>query len=210
MSARALAAAMGLAAASAAAPVCAEEDGAFGRLDGDVQLELAAGASLAAGGPSLTGRLTALYLSTAGLYAFYTDGLGGDADVARSISVGAELAPLFLGRYAKDLEHGPARLELFLDSFAIGLGAFWHDPEGGSFDSTPGLEVALSLEFPFLADATGPWLGVRGALRWRAEDLDGRGEGGVVDRGALLALSLAWHHIVPVHIVDAGDRRPSP
>lgn len=192
-----------------ASPARAADDGAFGRLDGDLEIDIGAGVAFASGGPALGADLAAIYLSAAGIYGYYTDALGSDgADVVRSIAAGAELRPLFLGRFAKGLEQGPPRLDLFIDSIALGVGAFWHVARGETIVSDPGLELALSIDFPFFSDATGPFLGVRGALRWRAADFAGRGEGGVVDRGAVLSVTLAWHHVIGVHLVDAQDRRP--
>ncbi|EYF00716.1 Hypothetical protein CAP_0348 [Chondromyces apiculatus DSM 436] len=80
--------------------------------------------------------------------------------------------------------------------------------EGGATAGVgrPGLELALSVSLPLFTTASGPHLDLRGALRWRAADLEGHGSRGVLDRGALLSLTLSWHQTVPVHLVDAGDR----
>lgn len=196
---------------SMSAARAAEDDGLYGRFDGDVALHVGAGAALAKGGPALAGRLEALYLSTAGLYAHYADSLGqGDVAVARSISAGVALQPLFLARFAKNWESGPARLDLFVDSLAIQLGAFWHEPRGSSFAKEPGLELALGLSFPLFEDATGPYLDARAALRWRPIDLRSSTDAGadLFDRGALLTLSVSWHHVIATHLVDASDRSP--
>jgi hypothetical protein len=129
--------------------------------------------------------------------------------VSRSIAAGLVIQPLFLARFASDWEHGPARLDLFVDSIALSVGTFWHAPRGGSLGADPGLELAVALGFPLLADATGPFLDVRAAVRWRATDLHPlTAQGDILDRGALLSITLAWHHVVPAHIVDAGDRVP--
>ncbi|MCC6556918.1 MAG: hypothetical protein IT372_28530, partial [Polyangiaceae bacterium] len=95
--------------------------------------------------------------------------------------------------------------DLALDSIALGVGAFWDAPRGLGLRAEPGRELSLSLSLPVLADATGPFLGVRGALRWRPPDLAGRGTGDLVDRGALLTITLGWHHVIAGHIVDARD-----
>jgi len=187
-----------------------EEDGAYGRLDGDFMLHLGAGAALAAGGPALTLETGALYLSTAGAYFRYADALGSDgARVRRALASGLELRPLFLARYAKNNEAGPAHLDLFVDSLTFQVGAWWDSdrraPDPG-LARTPGLEIGLGLDVPILARASGPYVGMRGVLRWRAADLDGAGKDDVVDRGALLSLMLAWHHVFYTHLVDAGDR----
>jgi hypothetical protein len=188
--------------------LAAEDDGVYGRFDGDLELHLGAGAAFADGGPMLAAHLEALYLSTAGIYARYTDAVGTEGpSVERSIAAGLTLQPLFLGRYAKNWEQGPARLDLFLDSIALDLGAFWHDPRAGSFTPSPGLELGLGISLPILAQASGPVVTLRGALRWRAADLSAAtATGTLIERGAHLAVTLAWHQVVRTHMVDAGDR----
>lgn len=201
-------AALALIGAAPSSAHAAEDDGVYGRFDGDLELHLGAGAAVADGGPMLAAHLAALYLSTAGIYARYTDALGTEGPVVeRSIAGGLTLQPLFLGRYAQNWEQGPARLDLLIDSIALDVGAFWHDPVEGSFRLTPGLEVGLGLSFPILAQASGPVMTIRGALRWRATDLStATASGNILERGAHLAVTLAWHQIVRTHLVDAGDR----
>jgi hypothetical protein len=195
------------------APARADDDadGVYGRFDGDLELHLGAGVAFAHGGPMLAAHFEALYLSTAGIYARYTDAVGSEGpSVERSIATGLTLQPLFLGRYAKNMEQGPARLDLLLDSIALDIGAFWHDardPVGESLGLSPGLEVGLGLSLPILAQASGPVVTLRGALRWRSVDLSAAPPTeNVLERGAHLAITLAWHQIVRTHIVDAGDR----
>ncbi len=183
----------------------AGEDGAAGRLEGDLHLELGAGAAFADGGPALAVNAGVLYLGTAGIYGHYTDALGSDdPTVERSIATGASVRPLFLARYASDLEHGPAHLDLLVDSITFGVGAFWDSVRGRGLGAEPGLELALSFAVPILPSATGPFVGVRTALRWRDADLGGRA-GGFTERGALITLTLAWHQVIAARVVDAGD-----
>ncbi|WP_438029516.1 hypothetical protein [Sorangium sp. So ce233] len=204
--ATALAGVAALAALAGASTARAEDDGAYGRLDGDLGLRLGAGASFAEGGPALCARGAAVYLQTAGLYAHYIDALGAEGTpVARSLAGGVFLQPLFLARYASDLERGPPWLDLFLDSVALGVGSFWEAPPGAGLAPEPGLELSLSLDVPLLGDATGPFLGLRGALRWRGPELAG-GESARDAQRALLSVTLSWHHVLRVHLVDAGDR----
>ncbi|HVK69367.1 MAG TPA: hypothetical protein VM694_33150 [Polyangium sp.] len=182
-------------------------DGVYGRLDGDLDVRVGAGAAFARGGPALAAHASLLYLSSAGLYAHYTDALGTDGPaVTRSIAAGVVIEPLFLGRFATNLEHGPARFDLGLDSFALGLGAFWEAPRGGTFSAEPGFEFSIGLGIPFFANATGPVLGVRGALRVRPGAFAGAAPFHLIDQGALLSVTLTWRHIVPVHLVDVTDR----
>lgn len=182
-------------------------DGVYGRLDGDLDLRLGAGAAFARGGPALAAHASLLYLSSAGLYVHYTDALGADGPaVTRSIATGVVIEPLFLGRFATNLERGPARVDLGLDSFALGVGAFWEAPRGGTFSSEPGFEFSIGIGVPFFARATGPVLGVRGALRLRPTGFSGAERFDLLDQGALLSVTLGWRHIVPVHLVDAANR----
>lgn len=203
-----LAAALAITVALAPADARADEGGVYGRLDGDLTLRAGAGAAFAEGGPSLAVRAAALYLGSAGLYAHYTDALGaGGPLVTRSIATGVHVAPLFLARFGKNLEKGPAHLDLFLDSLGFELGAFWAAPRGFGLQSRPGLELALSLSVPILPRATGPFIGLRGALRWRDADLCCRLPGDALDRGAFFGITLDWHHVIATHLVDAGDRQ---
>jgi hypothetical protein len=189
----------------AAAPARAEGDGLYGRFAGDVELRGAAGVAVVAGGPMIAGEIGARYLSSAGIFVGYADAAGGRKPrVLRSIAAGVEVAPFFLTRYASNAERGPAHLDLLLDSLAFGVGAFWAQPQGSAFGARPGLEIALSMSIPILPRIDGPILGVRGALRWRDEDLGGRPEG-VVDRGALLSFTIGWRQVVHTHLVDPGD-----
>ena len=200
-------AAAGILAALTASPRAraANDDGVYGRFDGDLELRAEAGAAIGAGGPALAAGAAALYLGMVGIYLHYTDALGGRAPhVARSIATGVHWQPLFLARYASGLERGPAHLDLFLDSFGLELGAFWDAPRDGPIRPRAGFDVALAAALPILPRATGPYLGVRAALRWRAADLAGT-DRGVVDRGAVVSLTLGWHHVVRARLVDPGD-----
>jgi hypothetical protein len=182
------------------------DDGAYGRLSGDVGLELGAGVAVERGGPDLHAELTAIYLGTAGVYGRYLDALGGEGvAAARSFGGGLVLRPLFLARFAKDREHGPARLDLMIDSIGLQLGAYVAEEHRGGLARDAGLELGLGVDVPFLSDASGPWLGVRTMLRFRPEDLEGRGRGDLLDAGAFVALTLGWHQIVGTAVADLGD-----
>jgi len=180
-------------------------DGAYGRFDGDLTLSLAAGATVGPGGPSAAVLGRVLFFDTAGIYAAYTDALGrAQAPLARTFAAGITLRPLFIPRWALDLERGPAILDMTLDAIGFDLGVIWPAKPDGSFAERPGMEAALGTEVPFLGRANGPFLGVRGALRWHASELAWRAEAPLQP---VLFLTLAWHGLVDANIVDAGDRR---
>ncbi len=182
-------------------------DGAEGRIEGDLDLSAGAGAAMTATAPALALRLAATYVSTAGVYAGYADTLGaGGAPFARAFAAGITLKPVFWARFAYALETGSPRLDLLLDSFVFEVGPVWSAPPGLALAEAPGLEVAAGIGIPILASATGPFVELRGALRYRAEDFDGSVRSDVGERGALVSLTLSWHHIVAIHIADAGDR----
>jgi hypothetical protein len=208
VSRRAAVVALAAAGAVALAPrlAAAEDDGVYDRLSGDVDLRVGAGAAFGRGGPSLAATAAAVYLSTAGVYVHYADALGNhSADTARSIASGVHIQPIFIARYANNGERGPAHLDLFVDSFAFELGAFWSAPRGRSLADQPGVEIALGAGMPILPRSNGPWIDVRGALRWRAIDQRLPGTADALDRGGLLTVTLAWHQVARVHLVDAGD-----
>lgn len=193
--------------AATSAAHAAPNDGVYGRLDGDLGLSLGAGVGVAKGGAlaALLGR--AIFLDSVGMYASYVDALDAERSLSRSFSVGVELRPLFLARWANGLETGPATLDLAIDSLALDIGAFWSSPARSSSPSTPGLEIASGFEVPLLGRASGPWVGIRGALRWKASDFAGTG-GNASERGAIAMLTFSWQGRVTSRIADAGDIRP--
>jgi hypothetical protein len=181
----------------------ADGDGAYGRLDGDLLLSGGAGVALQEGSPAMVLEATALYLAMVGPVLRYAESFGAtDARFDRSLAVGLELRPLFLGRLGLDLERGPARLDLMLDSFALTLGSFWHS-ERGSFAATPGLELGAGLSFPVMPSIDGPALGMTGLLRFRDADLTRRASEGLVEQGSMLLFTLSWQGMLDVGLVDA-------
>jgi hypothetical protein len=142
-----------------------EHDGVYGRFDGDLTLTLGLGVELdgSARGAAL-GR--ALYYHSAGIVLGYSDALGADgADLNRIGFVGIELRPLFLPRWALDLEFNTPTLDLALDSLALGVSLFraGRDAEAGGAKS--GLELSLGFGVPLCGRAQGLWLEARGFLR---------------------------------------------
>ncbi len=162
-------------------------DGVYGRFDGNVDLALSAGAELEAGEPRGALRLSGHYLSTAGAYARYSDAFGAaDERPARVASLGVDLRPLFLPRFALDAEQGPAWLDLTLDSLSLSAGAYFAQPDDESFGDERGFEAGIGFAVPLFAAARGPWLEARAERRF-------------ADRGHdawLFSLSLAWHELI--------------
>ncbi len=206
--------ALGAAAAIGASGGDAWGDGAseptYGRLGGDVTLVGAVGGTIASGGPRVEGELRVRYLESAGLFATYEDGsfAASGADPQRVLAGGVELRPLFLGRWLKGHETQQPLVDLTLDSIGLELGATVLQPAGASFGARSGLEVGLGLEFPLVAAADGPWIGLHGGVRWSDRALASGRVDGASDREAYLALSIAWHEVVEMHVVDFSDRLP--
>ncbi len=142
-------------------------DGVYGRFDGSLQLSLSAGAELEASDPRAALRLAGHYFWTAGAYLRYSDALGAESErPLRVLSLGVDVRPLFLPRFALDVEQGPALLDLTLDSFSLTSGAYFAQPQVGSFGDDRGFELGLGLGVPLLAEAAGPWLELRGERRF--------------------------------------------
>jgi len=185
------------------------DDGSHGRFDGDLAVVAAAGMTVGPRGPRATGDLRFRYLSTAGLFGTYEDGplVGSDAEPRRTLAVGLELRPLFLARWATNRQLGTPRLDLFIDSLALEIGAVFAQPEGARFGARPGLQAGLGLELPFLATASGPFLGVHGGARWSDAALSGGPLDGPSDRALYLTIAIGWQQLFGGHVVDMGDRR---
>ena len=182
----------------------------YGRLEGDLTFVAGVGGVAAPRGPRAEGELRLRYLESVGVFGSYEDGalVGSGAEPTRVVAVGAEVRPLFLGRWLTGREAHRARLDLTLDSLGIELAAVWAQPAGESFGSDVGMQAGLGLEVPLLGEASGPWLGIHGGLRWSERELGSGRAQDADDRGAYLAITLAWHQVVVAHVVDVGDRAP--
>jgi hypothetical protein len=186
------------------------EDATYGRVEGDLTLVAGAGGVLASRGPRAEVELRLRYLESIGIFAAYEDGplLSSQADPSRFVLAGAEVRPLFLFRWLKGHETSHPVLDLVLDSIGLELGAAFAQPPGMPFGSRPGVGVGLGFEVPMLGRASGPWLGLRGGLRWSEEAMATGTVRGADDRSVYAALTVAWHQVFAAHAADAGDEAP--
>jgi hypothetical protein len=164
-------------------------DGVYERFDGDLELGLALGAELgSAGSAAPVVRGTAHYFSIAGLYAGGRI-RAGDRSALSLFDLGIDVRPLFVPRWAKGYETGPAWFDLSLDSLSLSLGAFWARRAADA--GTRGFEAALGLGVPLFASAAGPWLEARTILRYPDSG----------PREEALLLAFAWHGFVVTPLV---------
>jgi hypothetical protein len=162
-------------------------DGVYGRLDGTIDLGVAAGVELEKDEPRGALRMSGHYWWTAGGYVRYSDGFGSnDARPLRALGFGADLRPLFLPRFALDLQHGPAWLDLGLDSLSLNAGAYFAQPSSGSFGDERGFDLGLGLGVPLFAEAAGLWLDLRAERRFADRD----------SSAWLLTLALSYHALI--------------
>jgi hypothetical protein len=193
--ARRSAAAIALALLAAAAPARAawppeaESDGVYGRFRGDTDVSLKLGGMLRDSGVAGSVGASAHYYSLLGITGDYSESLVADSLHARSASVGMELRPLFLPRWALGMERGPAWLDLALDSAAFGFGAYFTDAEADARGSR-GAWMSLGFGAPLLGAASGPWLELRALRRFPDHDAHG------VDAHNALFVYLSWHHVL--------------
>ena len=98
-------------------------DGVYGRFDGDLSLALGAGGELGfdPASPRLLGTLTLRYYSLVGIYAGYREGVRDRDPLARGISAGILLEPLFLLRWTRGATTGSPFWDLTLDSIGISV-----------------------------------------------------------------------------------------
>lgn len=142
-------------------------DGVYGRFDGDLSLSLGAGAELGLDPlePRLLGTAALRYYSLVGLYATYREGFADDS-LARGLSAGLLLEPMFLLRWSEGRTLHSAFWDLTLDSVSLSVGAHLGQPRGLDFAEQRGLELGLGGGIPLLAWAEGAWLRARGLVRW--------------------------------------------
>lgn len=170
-------------------PARSSGDGVYGRFNGDMDLGLALGGEADRGGARGAARLDLHYFSMAGVYVGGSNALGSEPGATRRmLSLGVDLRPGFVPRWAKGMQRGPAFVDLFVDSIALGVGAFWSQPAHGSFGDRRGFEASLGFGLPLTGRAPGPWIETRGLLRW-ADPGGAQAEHAVP---AVLVL-LSWH-----------------
>jgi len=172
-----------------------EGDGAYGRFDGDLDLGLGVGPNFAFTGDDVGVALrgTAFWYSTVGLDLVYTETLSKKPDLERRFGAGIGLRPLFLIRWSKALESGPAVLDLALDSLSLGFGASFGTPPDRGFGSRTKFETSLGFGAPLAGTAAGPWLEFRAGV----------GLPGPKDGETSAMLVFAWHFVCVTPIVGS-------
>ncbi len=178
-------------------------DATFGRIEGDVTLSLGVGATIGPRGVRANADFRLRFLDSVGIFFGYEEGFGS-AEPTRVLYTGLELRPLFLGRWLQGLEMQRSFGDLLIDSFGLELGGFALQPQNGAIGDRLGLQLGLGLEVPIMARASGLWIGFHGGIRYSDLGL-ARGEETALDRAGYLSITLAWHQVVGVHLVDAGD-----
>lgn len=159
-------------------------DGVYGRFEHDLEAGLAAGADLVSKEPALALRATLHHYWTAGVFVAAALPLGqGARNEGSVLGFGVDLRPAFLPRFSENLERGPARLDLAVDSISLGIGPYFRFADD-TRDSR-GLDVSLGFGIPLAPRATGPWVEVRGVGRL-PDGNDPSQVGGVI--------LLGWHH----------------
>jgi len=153
--------------------------------------------------------LATTYLQSGGLYLQYNEGLGFEGQsLARSMAGGFEIRPFFLGRLVNDLQQGPAILDLFVDSLAIGMGIHrsWHNPRfcvsGDGACATIGMEVSLGAQLSLLPQANSMFIALYASYRW-SQPSDSSAAPSPPQ--ALLTLTLGYQHLLGLGLVDAAD-----
>ena len=171
-------------------------DGAYGRFDGDLGLGFDAGIALSTR-VAPAGDVHALYLATAGIYGSVA-GRTSDAS-SWSFAGGVELRPLFLPRFLTAREHGPAELDLILDSLSMRIGAR-RTHEG----APPALELGAGLELPLTARFDGPYLALRALALLTQDRLRGQHDD-ASGPAYLVSFTIGWRAVALAHIVDFRD-----
>jgi len=186
--------------AALVAPCKADDDGAYGRLAGDLawQVDLGAGLSHASVRPAVAASVR--YLDTAGVYVGSYNPTGANREAA----IGVELRPLFLPRFLQNMEHGPPVLDLALDSISLRFGTVFQ-PRHRSDWSTPGVELAALLGVPLTSHAHGPWIRLASVLHWPHRSLGTQPDPAP---DMLWIFAFSWQAFADAGLVDLADRTP--
>jgi hypothetical protein len=170
---------------STTAPLDTRVDGVYGRLDGDFSLSAQVHAEWSETQSSVApgARLEAHYFWMAGVYVSGS-GVVPDSDFGHALSAGVDLRPAFLPRWSLDLQHGPAWLDLCIDSISLSLGAYTWFPARDEQARHRGFELGFGAGLPLLGRDDGLWFTARGLTRLPDAEL-------ATQWGAQLGLS--WH-----------------
>ncbi len=174
-------------------------DGAWGRFDGDTAVQGDVGVGVDDGAVSTSSGIAVRYLQTAGAYTMWMVPLE-EADHRLSVSMGVEIRPLFLPRLLKHMQGSDAWLNLWVDSFALRMGAVTADR--GSFARAPGFEAGLGFGFPVLSTALGPWVSASGTWRWPHDAMLAHH-----DHSFVWTFTLGWQASFRSGLVDLNDGR---
>jgi hypothetical protein len=137
-------------------PLSPDEDGVYGRFDGDLNMGLGFGVEQASEATLGRFELAAHYFSVSGLRASLAQALA-NGELERNLAIVAEVKPLFVARWVNGFETGPGYLDLIIDSLMLGGGVFWQEPTGRSFGER-GFQASLGLGLPVFGKAAGLWL----------------------------------------------------
>lgn len=146
-------------------------NGAYGRLDGNLDVAVAVGGSFSGEAPGYAAYMSGHYFYVAGAYVLFTGSFNGDESPPTHLSAGVSLRPLFLPRFALDYEQGPPFLDLTLDSLSLGVGAYTRLSPDESFGALRGVELSLGGGIPLFGYAQGLWLIGKAFARWPTEQL---------------------------------------
>lgn len=135
-------------------------DGVYGRFDGELSLVPSLGVQRSEAGGFTQIGLSAFYLSTVGVTFRTAEGSLSPWSPRANFNVSTlslAVRPLFLLRWSQDWEKGPSFLDLTIDSLTLSLGGYWAAQRSDGTQHR-GFESELSLGFPILGEAHGPWL----------------------------------------------------
>jgi hypothetical protein len=184
-----------------------DDDGVYGRFDGDLVLSAEALGAVADANDNLTGTfsvtLRARALEMVGVALGYDRAFVATRHDALWMAV--DLRPTWLARFAYDLQRGPRWLDLTIDSIGLELGAAWVRPgEPIGAGSGVGFVLGGGVELPLMWQR-GDGVFVRLGVRWITSRVgDAQGTGANPANDALLEAGVG---LVLRTLVDTGSTR---
>ena len=148
------------------AALAAPDDGVYGRFDSPWSASVATGVGDASSHVFFHLELNGHYLQTAGAYLYAEPTTERFSGAIPQMGAGISARPLFLPRFFKNWEQGPAWLDLLIDSFELRVGMEYSSLRRAINPLQPSFVLGVAVGTPLQSNGNGFWFRATLMARW--------------------------------------------